>query len=179
MTAVPFYDIGEALVDGYFADKISAKHERVLLVVSRSATAQPGGPCVEPLPYRTVVELLREGYEEARRILAGAPLRRRGRLYLALIPLYSSGRYLSEIADYLTDLTATRILADLYERVLARLSEGPRDVLCAPIEVRGDIVYLGGEANRTYTYLFRKDGRFREALLSLLEPRDAGGSVDV
>jgi len=179
VSAVPFYDLGDILVDGYFMDKISARRERILLVVGRRTAGSPGRTCAQPLPYESVSALLREGYEEARGMLEGVPLRRRGRLYFALTPLYSSGRYLAEASDYLADLTSARLLASAYEQVLARLSEGPRGVLCIPIELRDGAVYLGGELNKAYTYLFEKDGAFREALRRLLEPGSSGGSIDV
>jgi hypothetical protein len=179
VSAVPFYDLGDILVDGYFMDKISTRCERILLVARRGAASSPGRTCVQPLLYESVSALLREGYEEARGMLEGAPLRRRGRLYFALTPLYSSGRYLAEASDYLADLTSARLLASAYEQVLARLSEGPRGVLCIPIELRDGAVYLGGELNKAYTYLFEKDGAFREALRRLLEPGSSGGSIDV
>jgi hypothetical protein len=175
---VPFYKAGPFWVDAYFIERLASAHNRILLVVGGLGPSGAGG--LRPIPYPRVVELLREGAAAAESLLAEIKNRlTSGRKELALAPLYNPGAFMGRRSDALSDSAALSLALRLYRAVLSSLPEEPEALGWARLELKGGEVYLSGSRSPQYTYLYRTDRGFREALDALLRPGNAGGPIDV
>ncbi|MEM0362299.1 MAG: hypothetical protein QXH75_00575 [Sulfolobaceae archaeon] len=166
MKIFPFYRVENIFIDAYFMDKLAKPYLRILLVKTNLVN-QKEGELINPLSFDTIIDLLKDGYNNLNSIKVNKE--KINILDSILSSLYNPGYYLRKRKEEITLSSLYRIYQLAYKVVLDKLQKRPPyDIIYSTIILNDNQILINGKIDEVYTKLFNHDEGFRKAILSLL-----------
>ncbi|MEM0294372.1 MAG: hypothetical protein QXF93_07220, partial [Saccharolobus sp.] len=138
-----------------------------ILLVKTNLVNQKEGELINPLSFDTIIDLLKDGYNNLNSIKVNKE--KINILDSILSSLYNPGYYLRKRKEEITLSSLYKIYQLAYKVVLDKLQKRPpHDIIYSTIILNDNQILINGKIDDVYTNLFNNDEGFRKAILSLL-----------